>query len=134
MENSEKNELEVLVATTSPQDLTVDDLKNYMRIDFEDAENDRFIGTILTAAKSFVQTYLGWKFNEWVDGDIPSEITIATLAISEHWYKNRGVLTEDISKQELPYVFEGILDMHRNWQVSLADSGFNNQGCGGYYL
>ena len=120
---AEKNEntLQEIVKSTLPQDLTRQDLKDYMRIDFDDVDNDRFIDTILIAAKSFVQTYLGWTFAEWTDGDVPSEITIATLAIAEHWYKNRGILSEDTSKEELPFVFSGILDMHRNWQVAMVE-------------
>lgn len=113
----EEVQLEIIM-NTSPQDITVKDLKNYLRIDFDDAENDAFITLILTAAKSFVQTYLGWKFVSYEPvGEFPTEITIALLAISEHWYKNRGILSEDTSKQELPFVFSGILDMHRNWNI-----------------
>lgn len=123
MEENTKNTLQEIVDSTQPQDLTSQDLKNYMRVDFDDADNDKFINTILIAAKSFVQTYLGWTFAEWTDGEVPSEITIATLAIAEHWYKNRGVLSEDTSKEELPFVFSGILDMHRNWKVAMVEYG-----------
>lgn len=123
MEQNTKNTLQEIVDSTQPQDLTSQDLKNYMRVDFDDADNDKFINTILIAAKSFVQTYLGWTFAEWTDGEVPSEITIATLAIAEHWYKNRGVLSEDTSKEELPFVFSGILDMHRNWKVAMVEYG-----------
>lgn len=123
MEENTKNTLQEIVDSTQPQDLTSQDLKNYMRVDFDDADNDKFINTILIAAKSFVQTYLGWTFAEWTDGEVPSEIAIATLAIAEHWYKNRGVLSEDTSKEELPFVFSGILDMHRNWKVAMVEYG-----------
>lgn len=103
-----------------PQDLTFEDLKSYLRIDFDDPENDNFIKTILVAAKSMVQTYLGWKFDSVTE--VPQEITIAILAISEHWYKHRGILSEDATNAELPFVFSGILDMHRNWQVGVGES------------
>lgn len=116
-----ENELDLIPMNTLPQDITITDLKNYLRIDFDDPDNDKLITMILTSAKSFVQTYLGWRFDSFpIAEPFPEEITIALLSISEHWYKNRGVLSEDTSKQELPYVFAGILDMHRNWQV---DSG-----------
>lgn len=106
-----------LIFASSPQDLTSKDFKDYMRIDFDDEDNDRFIDSLLLAAKSFVQSYLNWKFDDPNIAEVPKEITIAVLAIGEHWYKNRGILPEEASKQELPYVFSGILDMHRNWQV-----------------
>lgn len=115
----EDKDLKTLLQATNPQDVDLKLMKTYMRIDFDDDENDNFIEVLLMAAKSFVQSYLNWKFTEY-EGDIPSEITIAVMSITEHWYKNRGVLNEDTSRQELPYVFEGILDMHRNWNVTSA--------------
>jgi uncharacterized phage protein (predicted DNA packaging) len=102
-----------------PQYLTFQDLKSYLRIDFDDPENDAFIETILIAAKSMVQTYLGWNFVDRTD--VPKELTIAILAIGEHWYKNRGILSEDATSAELPFVFTGILDMHRNWHIGVGE-------------
>ena len=106
-----------------PQDIDLKIVKNYLRIDFVDVDNDKMLTVILAAAKSFVQTYLNWKF---VDvEEVPLEITIALLAIVEHWYKNRGVTSEDATVNELPYVFSGILDMHR-----LGNVGFVSEGGG----
>lgn len=113
-----ENEQQEILMNIMPQDITIKDLKNYLRIDFDDPENDSFLSLILTSAKSFVQSYLGWRFEDFPkDENFPQEITIALLAISEHWYKNRGILSEDTSQQELPYIFAGILDMHRHWQI-----------------
>lgn len=94
-------------------------LKEYMRIDFDDEDNDKMITMLLSAAKSFAQTYLRWNDEEFKNS--PTEINIAILAISEHWYKNRGVLNEDATRKELPFVFSGILDIHRNWEVRSGD-------------
>lgn len=113
MENSQ---LEEIVSKTNPQDVDLDLVKSYMRVDFEDEENDKFIKLLLSSAKSFVQSYLNWRFTE--EEDIPEEITLAVLAITEHWYKNRGIMSEESSTRELPYVFSGILDMHRDWNIS----------------
>lgn len=112
MENSEIVEV---IEETKPQDIDLSLVKSYMKIDFEDEETDKMLEMFLISAKSFTQTYLGWKFSEVED--IPCEITIAILAITEHWYKNKGILNEDATRKELPYVFAGILDMHRDWQV-----------------
>lgn len=113
----ENEEVAKILEATKPQDVDLKLMKTYMRIDFDDEENDNFIEVLLMAAKSFVQSYLNWKFNDY-EGDIPSEITVAVMTITEHWYKNRGVLNEDTSRQELPFVFSGILDIHRNWNVA----------------
>lgn len=119
-----ENEQDLIPMNTLPQNITIIELKNYLRIDFDDEDNDKLLTMILTAAKSFIQTYLGWRFDSFANDEaFPEEITIALLSICEHWYKNRGILSEDTSKQELPYVFAGILDMHRNWQVD-SEVGF----------
>ena len=113
--------IEEVVKDVTPQDIDLEIVKNYLRIDFDDVDNDRMLNIILASAKSFVQTYLNWKF---VDVDeIPLEITIALLAIVEHWYKNRGVTSEDATVNELPYVFSGILDMHRLGNVGFVSEG-----------
>lgn len=100
---------------SSPKDVDVYFLKTYLRIDFEDEDNDEMIGMMLRAAKSFAKSYLRFSDEEW--NNAPSEITIAILSITEHWYKNRGILNEDTTRQELPFVFSGILDIHRNWEI-----------------
>ena len=110
--------LQEVIEEIKPQDIDVELVKNYMRIDFDDPENDKMLELFLTSAKSFTQSYLKQKFTDMVE--IPNEINIAVLAITEHWYKNRGVMSEDATQRELPYVFAGILDMHRNYGISFA--------------
>lgn len=112
--NDEK-ELSTKVEDTLAKDIDLTFVKIYLRIDFEDDDNDTLLKTMLSAAKSFAKTYLRFSDEEW--NEAPSEITIAVLAITEHWYKNRGILNEDTTRQELPFVFSGILDIHRNWEV-----------------
>lgn len=104
-----------------PQDIDLDLVKSYLRIDFEDWDNDKMLSILLTSAKSFVQNYLNWKFTEVEE--VPLEINIALLAIVEHWYKNRGVMAEETTVNELPYVFSGILDMHRISNLSFVPEG-----------
>lgn len=113
--------IEEVVQDLTPQEVDLTVVKNYLRIDFDDPDNDRMLNIILTSAKSFVQTYLNWKFTDV--SEIPAEITIALLAIVEHWYKNRGVTSEDATVNELPYVFSGILDMHRVSNVGFVSEG-----------
>lgn len=105
------NRLENVLA----KDININLMKSYLRIDFDDDDDDRMLIMMLGAGKSLAKSYLRYSEEEWQN--TPNEITIAVLAIVEHWYKNRGILTEDITKQELPFVFSGILDIHRNWEV-----------------
>jgi len=83
-------------------------IKNYLRID--GPEDDILIELMLTSAKSFIENYLNQKFVEMVE--VPSEFTIACLALISHWYEKRAVSNDKASK-EILYSFSGILDMHR---------------------
>ena len=112
------NDEEVLkdkVELTKPSDIDLNFAKIYLRIDFTDDDNDKLLDSIVTAAKSFSKNYLRFSDEEFDESS--TEISIAILAITEHWYKNRGILNEDTTRQELPFVFSGILDLHRNWEV-----------------
>lgn len=115
--------IEEVVQEVKPQDITVQIIKDYMRIDFDDPENDKMIELMLTSAKSFTQSYLGWKFED--QEDVPNEINIAILSITEHWYKNRGILPENKTIEEIPFVFSGILNLHRNHQVGFSGGGLD---------
>lgn len=113
--------IEEVVSDVTPQEIDLDIVKNYLRIDFDDVDNDKILNIIITSAKSFVQSYLNWKFTD--AEEVPAEITIALLAIVEHWYKNRGVMSEESTASELPYVFSGILNMHRTPNVAFVSEG-----------
>lgn len=86
-------------------------VKEYLRIDHTD--DDNMLTMMLVAAKSFIQSYLNQKFADFEE--IPDEFTIACLALVSHWYEKREVQSEKVSKNELAYVFSGLLDLHRNW-------------------
>lgn len=89
-------------------------VKDYLRIDHE--EDDQLLSTMLSAAKSFIQSYLNKKFSEYeLEGSIPEEFSIACLALVSHWYEKREIQSEKGTKDELAYVFSGLLDLHRNW-------------------
>jgi uncharacterized phage protein (predicted DNA packaging) len=92
-------------------DLDLDSVKEYLRIDHTD--DDNLLTTMLVAAKSFIQSYLNQKFTDFEE--IPDEFTIACLALVSHWYEKREIQSEKASKNELAYVFSGLLDLHRNW-------------------
>lgn len=111
-------EIKSVVEDLHPLQIDVELIKNYLRIDFDDEDNDLMLDIMLKSAISFTQNYLKWSFSERTD--IPGEVNIAILAITEHWYKNRGVMSEDATQKELPYVFSGILDMHRDYGIGFV--------------
>ena len=97
-------------------DLDLALVKEYLKVDFED--DDVLITTMLYGARSFIQSYLNRKFTDWTTDELPDEFTIAALAIIAHWYDTRAVTPDkSLTKDELPYVFAGLLDLHRNWNA-----------------
>jgi len=92
-------------------------VKNYLKIDYND--DDAFLETLIISAKSFIQSYLNKNFSDMIlnNEEIPSEFTIACLALVSHWYEKREITNSSQTLDELPYIFSGILDMHRNWNA-----------------
>jgi uncharacterized phage protein (predicted DNA packaging) len=86
--------------------------KNYLRVEHND--DDELLSMLLSAAKSYIQSYLNQKF---VDMQIspeglPEELTIPALALTAHWYENRQITTE-VKSNEVLHTFKEILSMHR---------------------
>lgn len=98
-------------------DLDLDFVKNYLKIDHD--VDDQLISTMIVAAQNFIQAYLNRKFDDFEE--IPDEFTIAALAIIAHWYENRAIQSADATKNELQYVFSGLLDLYRNWNDESYD-------------
>lgn len=102
--------------------IDLDYAKNYLKVDFDDPQEDKFIQSLIYASKSFVETYLNRgldSFNE--DGSYPGEIDIARLNLMSQWYDSRTIMSPRSNVQELKYVFEGLLDPHRYWQFGFID-------------
>ena len=96
-------------------EVNVDFVKEYLRIDH--ADDDILLTAMLGAAKSFIQSYLDRKFEDFgAVENIPDEFTVACLAIIAHWYERREIQGNKDTTGELRYVFAGLLDMHRNWK------------------
>ena len=83
-------------------------IQNYLRIDHVD--DDMLLELMLDSSKSFIENYLNQKFVDMLE--VPSEFTIAALALISHWYEKRMV-TNDKASKEILYSFSGILDPHR---------------------
>lgn len=92
-------------------EIDLDLVKKYLRIDYSD--DDEMLMTMLISAKSFIQSYLNKKFEDF--DELPDEFTIACLAIISHWYEKREIQSGKDAGEELSYIFSGLLDLHRNW-------------------
>lgn len=103
-------------------ELTLDYVKNYLRIDYDEEQEDRFVEMCINASRSFVQTYMNRSLSDFSeDGNYPAEIDIARLNIISQWYDTRTIMTPRSNVQELEYVFAGLLDPHRYWNFAFID-------------
>lgn len=93
-------------------DLDLDFVKNYLRVDYD--FDDNLIDLMIISAKSFIQSYLNQKFEDYGD-ELPYEFTIAGLTLISEWYEKRNIQSAEASQKELAYSFGGILDQYRNW-------------------
>lgn len=98
--------------------ITPEEIKEYLRIDIANTDEDTVLNTILNAAISFCETYLNRPIldsnmddsNRWA---VPSDIKIAIYLLCVHWYENRSaVIVSSISK-ELEFSITAILAPHR---------------------
>ncbi len=100
--------------------LDLEYVKNYLRIDYDEKLEDRFVQMCITASKSFVETYMNRSLNDF-EGGYPAEIDIARLNLISQWYDVRTIMTPRSNVQELEYVFAGLLDPHRYWNFAFID-------------
>lgn len=96
-------------------------VKNYLRVDYDEDLEDKFIQMCIDASRSFVQTYMNRSLSDFSqDGSYPAEIDIARLNLISQWYDTRTIMSPRSNVQELQYVFAGLLDPHRYWNVAFV--------------
>lgn len=97
------------------EDIDLDFVKNYLRVDYDD--DDDLIIMMMEGAKALIQTILNlsWSELEGIYGKFPSQINIAFLTIVAHWYDRRELQSYRATEKELGYVFTGILYPIRDW-------------------
>lgn len=93
------------------EDIDLEIAKQHLKVDYDD--DDLLIQNSVYAAQSYLQTYLGYKFEDF--DETPQEFTIACLGLIAFWYDQRSITSEKNAHQDLKHMFSGILDMHRNW-------------------
>ena len=95
----------------SPDDLTVDVVKHYMRIDhdLDDFELAMYLKSALAYARKFV--------GKDSDPDIPLDVDLImpVLMLISHFYENKSPINANNAK--LDDVFSGILWMNKGFEV-----------------
>lgn len=91
----------------------------FLKIDHD--EEDNFIKLLIKASRSFVENYLNAKFTDYGE-DYPAEFDLARLQLIGQWYEDRVIMSPRSNVKEMAYVFSGLLDPHRNWQLGAIGS------------
>ena len=88
-------------------EVTIEDLKNYCRVDYDD--DDTLFSTILEGAKAHIRTYTG--LND-IKLDTLPDTTIALFIISNEMYDNREGTRNDNKSVKFNEVLDRILGSH----------------------
>lgn len=92
-------------------ELNIDLVKSFLRVE-HDADDIWLVG-LISASKSFVESYLNRKLEDFEDG-YPEEFDVARLYTIQQWYDQKAMATFNKNdKQKVDLVFSSILDPHR---------------------
>ena len=84
--------------------VTLEDLKNYVKVDADITEDDELLKSMMLAAVEYIEQLTGKKFNE--DAEL---FNIAERELILQWYENRTSYTTKTSLNELPHSLSAIL-------------------------
>ncbi|MNC00058.1 Phage gp6-like head-tail connector protein [compost metagenome] len=81
----------------------LDDLKQYLRLDEEDTEEDSFLGFLINTAKNYIKNATGKE----VDEDNPRH-KLAVMLFCSHQYENRNPVVSTSTKT-LEYSLQSLI-------------------------
>ena len=84
--------------------VTLEDLKNYLKVDADITEDDELLKSMMAAAVDYIEQLTGKKFNE--DAEL---FNIAERELILQWYENRTSYTTKTNLSELPHSLSAIL-------------------------
>ena len=84
--------------------VTLEDLKNYLKVDADITEDDELLKSMMAAAVEYIEQLTGKKFNE--DAEL---FNIAERELILQWYENRTSYTTKTNLNELPHSLSAIL-------------------------
>lgn len=92
-------------------ELNIDLVKSFLRIEHD--ADDIWLTGLISASKSFVESYLNRKLDDF-EGGYPEEFDVARLYTIQQWYDQKAMATFSAKdKQQVDLVFTSILDPHR---------------------
>lgn len=91
---------------TKVSEITITDLKNYLRLSPEDNSDNKYLETILNVAKDYIKGNTGVE-----DIDKYSDFVIVVYVLCQDMYDNRALY---IDKNNVNKVVSNILGLHDN--------------------
>lgn len=85
-------------------EITIQDLKDYTRVDHSD--DDYLFESILLASKAYIKSYTGLTLEQM---DEKEDLSIALFVLAVELYENR---TFSVRDEKVNVVIKSILDMH----------------------
>jgi uncharacterized phage protein (predicted DNA packaging) len=84
--------------------MTLDDVKNYLRVDGDITEDDALIADFITAAKSYIEHTTG---KEYVDDSV---YNLGVKMLVAHWYDHRELSPHSGGVVEYPHSVTAIIN------------------------
>lgn len=100
----------MLINSIKLDNINLDFVKNYLRIDEDFTEDDKELELYMLSARSYIENYLNCNLSDF-EGINP-ELNIAFLMLINHFYENKTAVANN---SRLDFFFRQILTMHRNF-------------------
>lgn len=84
--------------------VTLEQAKEYLRIDEDLTEDDELIGSLIEAATDYLEQTTGKKYS-----DNSQLFVLAVKMLVAHWYENRSVFSTKTNVNNLPHSIEAII-------------------------
>lgn len=85
--------------------MTLETIKNYLRIDSDLTEDDMLIKSLMEASINYIESYTGKRYND-------NEEIFATLSLLliSNWYSNRNIANKSASIDEYPHTISAMMN------------------------
>lgn len=90
--------------------VTLEQVKEYLRIDEDLIEDDELISSLIEAATDYMEQTTGKKYS-----DNSQLYVLAVKMLVAHWYENRSIFSTKTNVNSLPHSIEAIIN-----HISLA--------------